>query len=103
MKKSSFLVCALLLGVAAPLAAQQTAPSQSYTAIPPKEGDFVVHDFKFGDGETLPELRLHYTTIGEPQRDASGRVTNAVLILHGTGGSGRGFLSRNFAGVLFGP
>lgn len=103
MNKLSLFVCALMLGVAAPLAAQQTAPSQSYTAISPKEGDFVAHDFKFGDGETLPELRLHYTTIGEPQRDASGRVTNAVLILHGTGGSGHGFLSRNFAGVLFGP
>jgi len=49
-----------------------------------EEGDFVTHDFKFSDGQSLPEVRLHYTTIGTPQRDAGGRVTNAVLILHGT-------------------
>src|SRR6185312_5651403 len=57
----------------------------------------------FTSGQTLPELRLHYTTLGHPQRDASGRVSNAVLFLHGTGGSGHQFLSANFAGVLFGP
>ena len=67
------------------------------------EGDYVVHDFHFADGETLPEVRLHYTTLGEPKRDASGRVTNAVLILHGTGGTGHQFLRPVFAGVLFGP
>ena len=68
----------------------------------PVEGDFVVRDFRFENGEVLPELRLHYTTIGTPVRDASGVVTNAVLVLHGTGGSGRGFLSENFGDVLFG-
>ncbi len=68
-----------------------------------REGDFVLRDFRFGSGEVLPELRLHYTTLGAPARDAAGRVTNAVLVLHGTGGSGRGFLSPQFAGVLFGP
>ena len=60
------------------------------------------HDFHFASGETLPELRLHYTTLGKPHRDAQGRVNNAVLILHGTGGSGRSFLVDRFAGVLFG-
>jgi homoserine O-acetyltransferase len=69
----------------------------------PTEGDFVVRDFRFQSGETLPELRLHYATLGKPVRDAQGRVTNAVLILHGTGGSGRQFLQPQFAGVLFGP
>src|SRR5260221_8383892 len=59
----------------------------------PVEADFVAHGFKFGTGEELPELKLHYRTIGTPQRDASGVVRNAVLILHGTGGSGAGFLS----------
>jgi homoserine O-acetyltransferase len=68
----------------------------------PVEGDFVAKDFRFGTGEVLPELRLHYTTIGTPRRDAAGVVRNAVLVLHGTGGSGRGFLSENFGGVLFG-
>jgi homoserine O-acetyltransferase len=68
----------------------------------PVEGDFVVPDFHFESGEVLPELRLHYTTLGTPVRDASGVVRNAVLVLHGTGGSGRRFLTENFAGVLFG-
>src|SRR6266436_334953 len=67
------------------------------------EGDFVVKNFKFRSGETLPELRLHYTTLGKPARDAQGRATNAVLILHGTGGSGQQFLQPQFAGELFGP
>src|SRR5579864_1582570 len=66
------------------------------------ESDFVVHNFRFKSGETLPDLRLHYMTMGKPARDAQGRVTNAVLILHGTGGSGRQFFAPQFAGVLFG-
>ena len=65
-------------------------------------GDFVVRDWQFKSGETLAEVRLHYYTLGTPTRDASGRVTNAVLILHGTGGSGRGFLTPTYAGMLFG-
>lgn len=68
-----------------------------------KEGDVVVRDFRFQSGETLPELRLHYRTLGEPRRDKSGRVVNAVMILHGTGGSGAQFLRPQFADVLFSP
>ena len=68
-----------------------------------QEGDFVVHDFHFQSGETLAEVRLHYTTLGKPAKDASGRATNAVLILHGTGGDGRNSCGPIFAGVLFGP
>jgi homoserine O-acetyltransferase len=67
-----------------------------------QEGDFVLHDFAFRDGETLKDLRLHYTTLGTPVRDAQGRVINAVLILHGTGGDGHQFLRPQFSGVLFG-
>src|SRR5207237_2318648 len=67
------------------------------------EADVTIRDFKFDSGDTLPELRLHYRTIGTPRRDASGTVRNAVLILHGTGGTGAGFLSRTFGGELFGP
>jgi homoserine O-acetyltransferase len=67
------------------------------------QGDYVVKNFTFGTGESLPELRLHYTTLGTPRRDSRGIVRNAVLVLHGTGGSGRGFLKANFAGELFGP
>jgi homoserine O-acetyltransferase/O-succinyltransferase len=66
------------------------------------EGDWIARDFKFKSGETLPELRLHYTTLGAPSRDSAGRVQNAVLILHGTGGRGDSFLSKNFSGELFG-
>lgn len=67
-----------------------------------READFVMSDFRFESGELLPELRIHYTTLGAPRRDASGHVRNAVLILHGTTGNGRGFLTPTFAGVLFG-
>jgi homoserine O-acetyltransferase/O-succinyltransferase len=67
------------------------------------EGDFVVHNFKFHSGESLPEVRLHYTTLGKPIRDSKGNATNAVLILHGTGGAGGQFLRPYFAGELFGP
>jgi homoserine O-acetyltransferase/O-succinyltransferase len=80
---------------------QATAVSQNWPA--PQEGDYIVHDFHFQSGERLPEVRLHYRTLGKPLKDASGRTTNAVLILHGTGGSGENFFRPVFAGVLFGP
>jgi len=67
-----------------------------------KEGDAVLKEFHFTSGETLPELRIHYRTLGEPKRDAAGLVTNAVLILHGTTGAGTQFLNPIFAGELFG-
>src|SRR5437899_13021998 len=69
----------------------------------PLEGDYVIKDFAFASGEKLPELRLHYRTLGEPQRDAQGNVTNAILILHSTGGSSEQFLNDRFAAVLFNP
>ena len=81
------------------LAVLATAAALPATA---RDGDFVVRDFRFRSGETLPELRLHYLTLGQPARDASGQVTNGVLILHGTGGTGRQFLAPQFAGILFG-
>ncbi len=79
------------------------APATAAPVVAPKEGDFVVRDFRFRSGEVLPELRLHYTTLGEPKRDASGRVTNAVMVLHGTGGTGKQFLSPQFADELLVP
>ena len=69
----------------------------------PKEGDYIAHDFHFKSGEKLAELRLHYATFGTPVRNASGQVTNAVLLLHGTSGAGEQFLVPQFEGVLFGP
>jgi homoserine O-acetyltransferase len=68
----------------------------------PKEGDVVLKDFTFRSGAKLPELRLHYRTLGAPRRDAQGVVRNAVLILHGTTGDGKQFLRPEFAGELFG-
>ena len=68
----------------------------------PVQSDFVVRDFRFASGESLPELRLHYFTIGTPLPDERGRIANAVLLLHGTGGRGAGFLTDAFAGELFG-
>ncbi|MGA2421734.1 MAG: alpha/beta fold hydrolase [Candidatus Acidiferrum sp.] len=79
--------------------AQTAIPSQ----YPVTESDYIAHDFKFRSGEQLPSLKLHYRTLGKPERDAKGQVTNAVLILHGTGGSGQSFLGPQFAGELFGP
>ena len=67
------------------------------------EGDFVMKDFTFTSGERLPEVRIHYRTLGTPRKDAQGIVRNAVLIMHGTGGTGGQFTGRNFAGELFGP
>ena len=97
------LCCRLLLPflLVANVASSQSAQPQAKPV--PQEGDYIARNFQFKSGETLPELRLHYMTLGKPVRDARGRVTNAVLILHGTGGSGRQFLSPQFADVLFGP
>jgi homoserine O-acetyltransferase len=91
-----FLLAAGLLLITNHAAAAQTNPSLA-------EGNFTVRDFKFESGEVLPELKLHYRTLGSPKRDAAGVVRNAVLVLHGTGGSGAAFLSEQFGGELFKP
>lgn len=88
--------------IALAAAAASTALAQS-APLAPQEGEFVAHQFRFVSGAVLPELRLHYTTLGRPARDAAGHVTNAVLVLHGTGGDGHQFLRPQFAGELFGP
>jgi homoserine O-acetyltransferase/O-succinyltransferase len=92
----------LLIGLAA-LAWAGMAAAQTDYASRLKEGDAILGDFRFGSGERMAELRLHYATLGTPRRDARGVVTNAVMVLHGTGGSGRQFLQPQFAGELFGP
>ena len=69
----------------------------------PNDDDFIAHNFKFTSGETMPELRLHYRTLGKPVRDAKGVTQNAVVIMHGTTGSGAQFIRPEFAGELFGP
>jgi len=80
--------------------AASVARAADYPA--PTEGDFTIRDFKFQSGETLPELRIHYRTLGKPEKDAKGKTTNAVLIMHGTTGSGAQFIRPEFAGELFG-
>lgn len=67
----------------------------------PVEGDIIVKSFRFQSNQVLPELRLHYRTFGQLQRDAKGTVRNAVLIMHGTGGSGAQFLRADFSERLF--
>src|SRR5579864_4960856 len=96
----SWLIAGLSLLLADPASAQLANLSTIHV---PREGDYVARDFRFHSGETLPQLRLHYLSFGKPVRDAAGRTSNAVLILHGTGGSGRQFLQKQFADVLFGP
>ena len=67
------------------------------------EADFVIPNFRFTSGQTLPQLKMHYRTWGTPKKDAQGIVRNAVLVMHGTGGTGAQFAGRTFAGELFGP
>ena len=74
-----------------------------WTLAVPSDGDYIVRNFKFSDGESLDNLRIHYTTFGFPVKDASGLTRNAVLIMHGTTGSGHQFTIPEFSGVLFGP
>src|SRR6266478_7858543 len=86
-------ICALLLSILA----ASFAFAADYPA--PTEGDYIIRDFKFASGETQPELRLHYRTLGKPEK---GKTTNAVLVMHGTTGSGAQFIRPEFAGELFG-
>ena len=72
-------------------------------ALQMREGDVVLPNFRFRSGETLPQLHMHYTTLGQPHRNAAGQIDNAVMVLHGTGGTGKQFLAPQFAGELYGP
>ena len=80
--------------------AASLASAAEYPA--PTEGDFTIRDFKFASGETMPEVRIHYRTLGKIEKDAQGKTTNAILIMHGTTGSGAQFIRPEFAGELFG-
>ncbi len=84
------------------LLAALASPAAAKDFPAPVEGDFVIRNFQFATGETLPTLTQHYRTIGTPRRDASGVVRNAVMIIHGTGGTGAAFVSQTFGGELFG-
>ena len=90
--------CAIIAAAVSLIASQavaQTWPNQ-------READFTIRDFRFADGETMPELKLHYMTLGTPKRNAEGQITNGIVLLHGTSGSGRSWLLPTLAGELFG-
>jgi len=100
-----FVAMAIMLapGQARAQTAAENAVQNAPSGPAPHEGDFVIHNFRFQSGETMPEVRMHYTTFGTPVKNARGRTANAVLVLHGTSGTGQQFLRPIFAGVLFGP
>jgi homoserine O-acetyltransferase/O-succinyltransferase len=89
-----------ILAILPILVAATPVDAQTFPA--PVESDFVVRNFTFASGETLPEVKLHYRTIGQPRKDADGVVRNGILILHGTGGTGAQFVGGGFAGRLYG-
>jgi homoserine O-acetyltransferase/O-succinyltransferase len=98
----------LLLAVAAQTATLPTGwsggPTPSAKVVwPIREQDILLRNFRFHDGEALPELRMHVTTLGQPHRNGTGQIDNAVMVLHGTGGTGKQFLSPQFADELYGP
>ena len=78
-------------------------PPAAAVSWPTVDGNVTLPNFHFGTGETLPELKLHYLTLGTPHRNAAGRVDNAVLLLHGTGGNAHSLMNPLFSNVLFGP
>ena len=98
------LLAGLALQAASPTPAPALAPAPTATPSkwPIKEADFTVRDFRFRTGERLPSLRIHYTTLGQPRRNARGEIDNAVMVLHGTGGTGKQFLAPQFADELYG-
>ena len=100
MSAMRILLTAALLATAAVSA---PAAAQVSTKWPVSEGDATFRNFRFHNGEVLPELKMHYRTLGQPKKDAKGRITNAVMVLHGTGGTGAQFLRPQFADELYGP
>ena len=98
----AFLIALAVLVLASTDAVAQAPQATDYAA-QLRDGDAILKDFRFKSGETLPELRIHYATLGSPRRDSAGAIVNAVMVLHGTGGTGRQFLAPQFAGDLYGP
>lgn len=102
----SFLLSLLLLQAAAgatPPLAPATAAAPAATKWPARDAQYTIGPFRFRSGETLPALRINYTMLGQPHRDPAGEIDNAVMVLHGTGGTGRQFLAPPFADELYGP
>jgi homoserine O-acetyltransferase len=98
------LLLLLAAQVAAPVTASPTPPATAPATVwPTREADYIIPEFRFASGETLAQLRIHYTMLGQPRRNAAGEIDNAVMVLHGTGGWGGNFLVPMFANELYGP
>jgi homoserine O-acetyltransferase len=95
--RSRFII---LAAVTVLIAEAQTAQHSQWLT---KDGTFVIKSFQFGSGESIPELKLHYLTLGEPHKNAAGHTDNAVLLLHGTGGDAHSLMNPVFSDVLFRP
>ncbi|MBB5716510.1 alpha/beta fold hydrolase [Sphingomonas aerophila] len=101
------LILLPLLLQAAVIQTPPLTPAATSTATvskwPASDAQFTIRDFRFRSGEKLPELRINYAMLGRPHRNAEGEIDNAVMVLHGTGGTGRQFLNPQFADELYGP
>jgi homoserine O-acetyltransferase len=103
LTRSYFALAATLLVASSLFAKSSSSPAEANGQWPVVEGTTVLPNFQFGDGKSLPALRLHYRTLGKPHRNAAGHTDNAVLLLHGTGGDSHSLLNPVFSNVLFGP
>jgi len=101
LRAAHFVLAITLLSCAA--ATCQTSAAAPTSKWPAIDGTVILQNFQFGTGETLPQLKLHYLTLGTPHRNTAGQTDNAVLLLHGTGGSAHSLLNPIFSDVLFGP
>src|SRR5258707_415109 len=82
----------------------QTAPQASPAPWPnQRDGDYILKDYRFASGETMAELKIHYTTLGTEKRNTAGEIINGIVLLHGTSGDGKDWLRPTLAGELFGP
>ena len=98
------ILASLAFQAAPPAPAAMPAPAAAaLTKWPSREADFLIRNFRFQSGQLIPSLRMHYTTLGQPHRNARGEIDNAIMVLHGTGGSGKQFLQPHFADELYGP
>jgi homoserine O-acetyltransferase/O-succinyltransferase len=105
--KSSFRSISVLYFAVAVAGLLPSAAARAQTAAPAypnqKEDTFVARNFKFQTGDVFPEIKLHYITVGTPHKNAQGEIDNAVLLLHGTTGTGKNYLAPSLGGQLFGP
>jgi len=103
LRVAQFVLATTLLSCAAATCQTSAVPPAPPSKWPAVDGTVLLRNFRFGTGETLPQLKLHYLTLGTPHRNTAGQTDNAVLLLHGTGGSAHSLLNPIFSDVLFGP